>query len=168
MYLTALAALKLHPLLPVSVVFGLMVAMVVLMAWLAVRQNAQIMAQVALIGGMAAPLLTSDGSGNYLVLFSYLALLNGGVAAIAWFKAWRPLNLTGFVATFAIAALWGMRSYTPQHFATTEPFLIYHWLLYTFIAYLFARRKLTENSEDSVTPIADNATLEEIGKSIYT
>ena len=168
MYLTALAALKLHPLLPVSVVFGLMVAMVVLMAWLAVRQNAQIMAQVALIGGMAAPLLTSDGSGNYLVLFSYLALLNGGVAAIAWFKAWRPLNLTGFVATFAIAALWGMRSYTPQHFATTEPFLIYHWLLYTFIAYLFARRKLTENSEDSVTPIADNATLEEIGNSIYT
>ena len=102
MYLTALAALKLHPLLPVSVVFGLMVAMVVLMAWLAVRQNAQIMAQVALIGGMAAPLLTSDGSGNYLVLFSYLALLNAGVAAIAWFKAWRPLNLTGFVATFAI------------------------------------------------------------------
>ena len=126
MYLTALAALKLHPLLPVSVVFGLMVAMVVLMAWLAVRQNAQIMAQVALIGGMAAPLLTSDGSGNYLVLFSYLALLNGGVAAITWFKAWRPLNLTGFVATFAIAALWGMRSYTPQHFSTTEPFLIYH------------------------------------------
>lgn len=168
MYLTALAALKLHPLLPVSVVFGLMVAMVVLMAWLAVRQNAQIMAQVALIGGMAAPLLTSDGSGNYLVLFSYLALLNAGVAAIAWFKAWRPLNLTGFVATFAIAALWGMRSYTPQHFSTTEPFLIYHWLLYTFIAYLFARRKLTENSEDGVTPIADNATLEEIGKSIYT
>ena len=168
MYLTALAALKLHPLLPVSVVFGLMVAMVVLMAWLAVRQNAQIMAQVAVIGGMAAPLLTSDGSGNYLVLFSYLALLNGGVAAIAWFKAWRPLNLTGFAATFAIAALWGMRSYTPQHFATTEPFLIYHWLLYTFIAYLFARRKLTENSEDSVTPIADNATLEEIGNSIYT
>ena len=31
-----------------------------------------------------------------------------------------------------------------------------------------ARRKLTENSEDSVTPIADNATLEEIGNSIYT
>ncbi|WP_300483864.1 DUF2339 domain-containing protein, partial [uncultured Neisseria sp.] len=168
MYLTALAALKLHPLLPMSVVFGLMVAMVVLMAWLAVRQNAQIMAQVALIGGMAAPLLTSDGSGNYLVLFSYLALLNGGVAAIAWFKAWRPLNLTGFAATFAIAALWGMRSYTPEHFATTEPFLIYHWLLYTFIAYLFARRKLTENSEDSVMPIADNVTLEEIGNSIYT
>ena len=116
--------------------------------------------------GLAAPILTSDGSGNYLVLFSYLSLLNAGVAAIAWFKAWRPLNLTGFAGTFSIAALWGMQSYTPQHFATTEPFLIYHWLLYTFIAYLFARRKLTENREDTLAPVADNATLEEIWNSI--
>ena len=80
-------------------------------------------------------------------------LLNAGVAAIAWFKAWRPLNLTGFAGTFSIAALWGMQSYTPQHFAMTEPFLIYHWLLYTFIAYLFARRKLTENREDTSRPL---------------
>ena len=166
MYLTSLAALKLHPLLPAPIVFVLMVAMVVLMALLAIRQNAQIMAQVALVGGLAAPILTSDGGGNYLVLFSYLSLLNAGVAAIAWFKAWRPLNLTGFAGTFSIAALWGMQSYTPQHFATTEPFLIYHWLLYTFIAYLFARRKLTENREDTLTPVADNATLEEIWNSL--
>ena len=166
MYLTSLAALKLHPLLPAPIVFVLMVAMVVLMALLAIRQNAQIMAQVALVGGLAAPILTSDGSGNYLVLFSYLSLLNAGVAAIAWFKAWRPLNLTGFAGTFSIAALWGMQSYTPQHFATTEPFLIYHWLLYTFIAYLFARRKLTENREDTLAPVADNATLEEIWNSL--
>ena len=163
MYLTSLAALKLHPLLPAPIVFVLMVAMVVLMA---IRQNAQIMAQVALVGGLAAPILVSDGSGNYLVLFSYLSLLNAGVAAIAWFKAWRPLNLTGFAGTFSIAALWGMQSYTPQHFATTEPFLIYHWLLYTFIAYLFARRKLTENREDTLAPVADNATLEEIWNSL--
>lgn len=166
MYLTALAALKLHPLLPAPIVFVLMVAMVVLMALLAIRQNAQIMAQVALVGGLAAPILTSDGSGNYLVLFSYLSLLNAGVAAIAWFKAWRPLNLTGFAGTFSIAALWGMQSYTPQHFATTEPFLIYHWLLYTFIAYLFARRKLMESREDTLAPVADNATLEEIWNSL--
>lgn len=168
MYLTSLAALKLHPLLPAPIVFVLMVAMVVLMALLAIRQNAQIMAQVALVGGLAAPILVSDGSGNYLVLFSYLSLLNAGVAAIAWFKAWRPLNLTGFAGTFSIAALWGMQSYTPQHFATTEPFLIYHWLLYTFIAYLFARRKLTESREDTLAPVADNATLEEIWNSLYS
>lgn len=83
MYLTALAALKLHPLLPAAVTFGIMVALVILMAALAVRQNAPVLAQVALLGGMAAPILVSDGSGRHLVLFSYLALLNTGVAAIA-------------------------------------------------------------------------------------
>ena len=98
--------------------------LVAAMAVMAVRQDAQIMAQAAVIGGMAAPILVSDGSGNYLVLFSYLALLNTGIAAIARFKAWRPLNLTGFVCTFCIALFWGLKSYTPGHFSTTEPCLI--------------------------------------------
>ena len=159
MYLTSLAALKLHPLLPAPAVFATMVVLVAAMAVMAVRQDAQIMAQAAVIGGMAAPILVSDGSGNYLVLFSYLALLNTGIAAIARFKAWRPLNLTGFVCTFCIALFWGLKSYTPGHFSTTEPFLIYHWLLYTLIACLFARRRLSEGGGDALPPLADNAPL---------
>ena len=162
MYLTSLAALKLHPLLPAPTVFAAMVVLVAAMAVMAVRQDAQIMAQAAVIGGMAAPILVSDGSGNYLVLFSYLALLNTGIAAIARFKAWRPLNLTGFVCTFCIALFWGLKSYTPGHFSTTEPFLIYHWLLYTLIACLFARRRLSEGGGDALPPLADNAPLGDI------
>lgn len=162
MYLTALAALKLHPLLPAPLVFALMVLLVAVMAASAVKQNAQAMAQVALVGGLAAPLLVSDGSGRYLVLFSYLALLNGGVAFIAWFKAWRPLNLTGFAGTFLIAAAWGARDYAPDLFATTEPFLLYHGLLYTLVAVFFARRRLWENEEDDVPLLADNASFGEI------
>ena len=162
MYLTSLAALKLHPLLPAPVVFAAMVVLVAAMAVMAVRQDAQIMAQAAVIGGMAAPILVSDGSGNYLVLFSYLSLLNTGIAAIARFKAWRPLNLTGFVCTFCIALFWGLKSYTPAHFSTTEPFLIYHWLLYTLIACLFARRRLSEGGGDALPPLADNAPLGDI------
>ena len=162
MNLTSLAALKLHPLLPAPVVFAAMVVLVAAMAVMAVRQDAQIMAQAAVIGGMAAPILVSDGSGNYLVLFSYLSLLNTGIAAIARFKAWRPLNLTGFVCTFCIALFWGLKSYTPGHFYTTEPFLIYHWLLYTLIACLFARRRLSEGGGDALPPLADNAPLGDI------
>ena len=111
---------------------------------------------------MAAPILVFDGSGNYLVLFFYLALLNTGIAAIARFKAWRPLNLTGFVCTFCIALFWGLKSYTPGHFSTTEPFLIYHWLLYTLIACLFAHRRLSEGGGDALPPLADNAPLGDI------
>lgn len=162
MYLTALAALKLHPLLPAPVVFAAMAALVAAAAAMAVKQDAQPMAQAALVGGLAAPLLVSDGSGQYVVLFSYLALLNAGVAAVAWFKAWRPLNLTGFAGTFLIGAAWGLRDYAPPLFASVEPFLLYHWLLYTLVALFFARRRLLDADADDAPPLADNATLDEI------
>ena len=162
MYLTALAALKLHPLLPAPVVFAAMAALVAAAAAMAVKQDAQPMAQAALVGGLAAPLLVSDGSGQYVVLFSYLALLNAGVAAVAWFKAWRPLNLTGFAGTFLIGAAWGLRDYAPPLFASVEPFLLYHWLLYTLVALFFARRRLLDAEADDAPPLRDDATLDEI------
>ena len=163
MYLTALAALKLHRIAPAPMVFAAMLSAVALMAALAVRRDAKIMAQFALVGGLAAPVLTSDGSGNYLVLFSYLSLLNTAVAWIAWHKAWRGLNITGFVGTFAIALSWGLRDYTAAHFATTEPFLLYHWLLYTAVACFFARQTLShEPLSGSLKSIPNDAPLERI------
>ena len=162
MYLTALAALKLHPLLPAGVVFALMVALVSSMAALAVRQNALPLAQVALVGGLAAPVLVSEGSGHYLVLFGYLALLNTGVAAIARFKAWRSLNLTGWLGTVLIASSWGAAAYTPAHLSTTEPFLLYHWLLYTWIVYQFAQRRAEDPAP--LRPLPDHVPLALIGR----
>lgn len=163
MYLTALAALKWHHLLPAPLVFAVMLGAVAAMAALAVRRDAKIMAQVAMAGGLAAPVLISDGSGNHLVLFAYLALLNTAVAWIAWHKAWRSLNITGFAGTFAIALSWGLRDYTAAHFATTEPFLLYHWLLYTAVACFFARQTLSrEPLSGSLKSIPNDAPLERI------
>lgn len=163
MYLTALAALKLHRIAPAPLVFAVMLGAVAAMAALAVRRDAQIMAQFALAGGLAAPVLISDGSSNHVVLFAYLALLNTAVAWIAWHKAWRGLNITGFAGTFAIALSWGLRDYTAAHFATTEPFLLYHWLLYTAVACFFARQTLShEPLSGSLKRIPNDAPLERI------
>ena len=154
-----LAAVKLHPLLPSGTAFMLMVGLVCAMAALAVRQDAKIMAQVALIGGLAAPILVSDGSGSHVVLFTYLALLNTGVAAIARFKTWRSLNLIGFIGSLFIAVMWGSSEYTGEYFASTEPFLIFHWLLYTLLACLYALHRRDEADEAAVP---DNAGLDEL------
>lgn len=159
MYLTTLAAVKLHPLLPSGTAFMLMVGLVCAMAALAVRQDAKIMAQVALIGGLAAPILVSDGSGSHVVLFTYLALLNTGVAAIARFKTWRSLNLLGFIGSLFIAVMWGASEYRGEYFASTEPFLIFHWLLYTLLACLYALHRRDEADEAAVP---DNAGLDEL------
>jgi uncharacterized membrane protein len=144
LYLTVFAAMRLHPLLDPGVALGLLVLVTVFSAILAVKQNALGLAAAAALGGFAAPILTSTGSGNHVALFSYFALLNAGIFAIAWFKAWRLLNLIGFVGTFGIGFAWGIRSYTPELLWSTEPFLILFFLMYVAIGLLFARRKLRE------------------------
>jgi len=79
-----------------------------------------------------------------IVLFSYYAVLNLGLLLIAWFKAWRPLNVAGFLFTFVIGTAWGVLRYRPELFASTEPFLILFFVLYVAIAVLFAERQPPE------------------------
>ncbi|MCP3868747.1 MAG: DUF2339 domain-containing protein [Gammaproteobacteria bacterium] len=142
LYLTVFAAMRLHPLLDPQIAFTLLVLVTICSAILAVVQNALSLAAAATLGGFAAPILASTGSGNHAALFSYFTLLNTGIFAIAWFKAWRLLNLIGFIGTFGIGMAWGLRSYTAELFWSTEPFLVLFFLMYVAIGLLFARRKL--------------------------
>jgi uncharacterized membrane protein len=141
LYLTVFAATKLYHLLPGAAAFPLMVAICVLSALLAIRQNAPTLAFMGSAGGFLAPVLLATGGGSHVMLFSYYTLLNAGIFAIAWFKAWRPLNLLGFVFTFGIAAAWGAKAYQPELFSTTEPFLLLFFLMYVGISLLYAARR---------------------------
>lgn len=147
LYLTVFAAMRLHPLLDPSAALGLLVAVTLFSAILAITQDALGLAAAAALGGFAAPILTSTGAGSHVALFSYFALLNAGILAIAWFKAWRLLNLIGFVGTFGIGFAWGMRSYTPELLWSTEPFLVLFFLMYLAIGLLFTRRKLLDMTD---------------------
>lgn len=144
LYLTLFAGYRLHQLFPAGMVMALLVATCVLSALLAILQNARALAVVGICGGFLAPVLASTGSGNHVELFSYYALLNAAIFAIAWFKAWRPLNVLGFLFTFGIGSVWGARSYRDELFASTEPFLILFFLSYLAIALLYGRRRQEE------------------------
>ena len=141
MYLTLFAAARLFHLVPIPMVFGLMIGLVFFSGALAVLQNAAAMAVIGAAGGFLAPVLLSTGSGSHVMLFSYYALLNAGVFGIAWFRAWRWLNLLGFTFTFGIGSVWGARYYQAAYFNSTEPFLILFFLFYLVIAVLFALRQ---------------------------
>ncbi len=141
MYLTLFASARLFHMVPVALTFGVMVGLVVFSGILAVLQNAGAMAVLGAAGGFMAPVLLSTGTGSHVMLFSYYALLNAGIFGIAWFKAWRWLNLLGFVFTFGIGSAWGVQFYRPHHFATTEPFLMLFFTFYLAISVLFALRQ---------------------------
>jgi uncharacterized membrane protein len=136
--LVVFAAFRNYQVLGALPAFVLVVVLVAGASVLAVRQNAPALALLGFIGGYLAPVLLSTGSGNHVALFSYYAVLNAAVFAIAWQRPWRALNLVGFVFTFVIGGLWGADSYQPGKFATVEPFLILFFLFYVAIPVLYA------------------------------
>ena len=81
------------------------------------------------LAGFAAPLIASSGSGNHVALFGYYLVLDIAIAAVAWKRAWRPLNLLAFLGTYGVASFWGVVSYRADDFASTEPFVLAFWLL---------------------------------------
>lgn len=141
LYLTIFAALRLYQLLPPLAALIVLVAICASAATLALLQDSVALAVLGAAGGFLAPILTSTGSGSHVMLFSYYALLNAGILTLAWFKAWRLLNLVGFAFTFIIGTAWGVKFYQPVYFSTTEPFLILFFLIYVAIAVLFAHRQ---------------------------
>jgi uncharacterized membrane protein len=141
LYLIIFAALRLYSILPATIAFLLLALIAILSAILAILQNSMSFALLAVSGGFLAPVLASTGQGSHVVLFSYYAVLNAGIVTVAWFKAWRPLNVAGFVFTFAIGTAWGVLKYRPEDCATTEPFLILFFLFYLGIAILFTLRQ---------------------------
>jgi len=140
LYLTLFAAFRFYKVIDPGPAFVLMVAVAMLSAALAVLQDARSLALIGALGGFVTPLIVSTGSDNATALFAYYLVLDAGIAAVAWFKTWRALNLVGFFATFVVATAWGVLRYRPESFAMSESFLIAFFLLFVVIMLLPARR----------------------------
>lgn len=141
LYLDIYGAYQLYHLIPAGPAFGLLFLTSLLAAVLAIFQDARALAWFGFAGGFLAPVVVSSGSGDHVVLFSYYALLNGAILAVAWFKSWRALNLLGFAFTYGVAGAWGVLRYEPSRFAATEPFLVLFFLFFVAIAVLYAVRQ---------------------------
>lgn len=141
--LVIFGAYQRYGLLPAGFTFALLVALTAFTCLLAVLQDAVWLAVFGITGGFAAPLMVSTGQGNHIALFSYYALLNAGVFALAIQRSWRPLNLLGFAFTFVVGAAWGGLRYTLEHYPSAQGFLILFFLFYVGIALAYAHRQQT-------------------------
>lgn len=139
--LTVFAAFRLHGLIDALPALLASVVLVAGLCLLAVLQHSRTLAVLGILAGFMAPVWLSTGGGNHVALFSYYALLNLGVLAIAWWRPWRILNLLGFAFTFGIGTCWGVLDYRPEHYASTQPFVLLFFAFYLLIPLLYARRQ---------------------------
>lgn len=139
--LVVFAASRRYGLMPTGVAFAASVGLVALLCGLAVLQGARSLAVLGILAGFLAPLWLSTGSGDHVALFSYYALLNVGIVAIAWYRPWRELLLLGFAFTWGIGVAWGVLAYDAALRASVQPFLLLFFALYLAMPLLQARRR---------------------------
>lgn len=141
LYLTIFVSFRIYELIPQSLAFVFLVIVIILGMFLSAAQKSRAMAVLSTAGGFMAPILTSTGEGNYVALFSYYLILNSGILAVAYYRAWRILNLMGFLFTFGVGAMWGSKSYQSEYFLNCQIFLNAFFLIFAFISVLYAIRK---------------------------
>lgn len=94
--------------------FLLMSVITVAAFFIAVRANAMVVAVLGMLGGFLTPVLVNTGTDNPLALFTYVALLDIGLLAVASARRWDWLNLAGAIGTVLMLLAWVTGFFEPE------------------------------------------------------
>ena len=141
LYLSVWAGWHYYHIFPQSTAFPLMIAITAATAVLAVGRNSQLVAILALIGGLLTPILVSTGANEEVALFSYVLVLGGGMLAIAWVKKWNWIGPLQFAGTLIYFWSWYAEYYARYELNTT---LLFATLFFVLFAALPAVRCMQE------------------------
>lgn len=111
LYLSIYGAFGFYQLIDQSTAFGFLVFVVIVGHWLAVLYNARAMAIMAQTGGFLVPILLSTGNDQYVILFSYIAILNLGIVFVSFMKDWRWVGSITFALTYLLFLAWYADNY---------------------------------------------------------
>ncbi len=147
LYLSLWAASQYYHLVPPTVTFIGMVLVTLTSAALSLRQNADLLAAFALIGGFLTPVLISTGQNHEIALCCYLALLDLGALWITAIKQWYRLLLGAYIGTAILGGAWAVTYYTDAQLTATILFATFFFLLFATGAFL--------GGKDDPTPARD-------------
>jgi uncharacterized membrane protein len=155
LYVSVYAALHFYALIPELAAFALMVIVTAGAALLADRERSQPLAALALVGGFATPLLVGGDRNAQTVLFTYMAVLIGGAAAIVRRRGWHLIGASSYVCTFLLVITWFFSSYESQDWLRTELFLTLYACLFGYLLQVvFSERSGTLSSQLAAAVLA--------------
>ncbi len=131
-YVTVAMAYHYYGLFSQPVAFIILVAVTILMAILAVLYDHRELAIIAIGGGFIAPFLVSNGSGNYLVLFTYVMILDLGMFILSMYKKWGELLIICFVLSWLV--IFGFTMAADPY--SLKEMNLTHFLLFSMAFYL--------------------------------
>ena len=111
-YLTVAIAFHFYHLFPQTVAFIILIVITLFMSILSVLYDRRELAIISLVGGFLAPFIVSSGDGNYMVLFTYISILNLGMFGLSIYKKWGELPVIAFVFTYLVMGQFLLTGYS--------------------------------------------------------
>lgn len=119
-FVTIAVAYNYYELFSAPVALSILVALVVILTWIALRYDRRELAVTAVLGGYIAPFLSAGPDGRLITLLGYTALLSAAACFISHRRGWPVIPVVGMVATWIIVAVatFGMRADVYESVAT--------------------------------------------------
>jgi uncharacterized membrane protein len=139
LYLSLWASFQLYHLLPAAIAFVAMMLVTAATAGMAITQDAELLAGLALLGGLLTPVLCNTHENHEAALFGYLLLLSLGALALQRVKPWPRILFGAFVGSCLLGASWFDSYYSDDQFAGTLLFLSLLFALFAAAPLCFVR-----------------------------
>jgi len=157
LYFSLYAARNFYDMLGVGPTFISMLFVTLAAGFFAVRYNSQAVAFYSIIGGFLTTFLIGYTASNRISLLVYIAILNLGILAIAFFKKWRILNSMAFIFTaITFLATYGKFS-ASESLSVSFGFLTFYFLIFAFVAFLYNILYRLATREEDIFLVLANA-----------
>lgn len=118
-YITITIAFREYEIFGQNTAFILLIITTIFSVILSYMYDRKELAVFSLLGGFASPLMVSSGTGNYMVLFTYLLILNTGMLSISFLKRWRIVGIISYALSLVFFWTWLFISFKEQYITVT-------------------------------------------------
>src|SRR5688572_10608490 len=130
LYLTIAIAFHDYHIFNQTVAFILMVIITAFAVVLSLGYNRVELAILSILGGFASPFMVSTGEGNYVVLFTYIFVLDVGMLVLAYYKKWNLINIVSYAFTILLFGGWLVEGFNADDSSMIRGGLIFATLFY--------------------------------------
>ncbi len=141
LYADTFASRSVYNFIPAEAGFVLMSLITATSFLLAMRLDSRYVAVLGLLGGFLTPPLLSTGVDHPIALFSYVAVLDVGLMAVALNKNWAFLAVLSAIATSLMEWGWTLHFFNPAKMLTAAGIVIFFNAFYLAATELAGRRQ---------------------------
>lgn len=146
LYITIAIAFHEYQIFSQTVAFLLMVIITGFTILLSIRYNRVELAVLAILGGFGSPFMVSTSEGNYVVLFTYILILDAGMLVLAYYKKWNLVNIVAYAFTLLLFGTWLGVEFDPSNVSMVTGALVFATLFYM----VFFAMNIVHNVRESV------------------